>query len=118
MGRDGAVTIIEGMPKIRVAAFSTESAMEEKGDTDVSVSGLFGLAENRISGNVRKIAMDTDKTDKILNDRVLGVLTVVIGWVVPFSDAYNGRAEEEVNAKAIVVIPSQKIPNRKKLELA
>lgn len=44
-----------------------------------TVSGLFGLAENRMSGNVRRIAMDTDKTDKILNDRVLGVLTVVIG---------------------------------------
>lgn len=27
---------MEGMPKRRVAAFSTDSAMEEKSDTDVS----------------------------------------------------------------------------------
>jgi hypothetical protein len=62
------------------------------------------LAENRISGNVRSIAVDTDRADRILNDRVLEVLTVVIGWVVPFSEAYNGRVEDEVNAKAIVAI--------------
>jgi hypothetical protein len=45
----------------------------------LTVSGLFGLAENRISGNVRSTAMDTDRADNILNDRVLDVLTVVIG---------------------------------------
>jgi hypothetical protein len=97
-------------------------------------SELVGLAENIISGSVRSIAKATDRADRILNDRVLDVLTVEIGWVVPFSEAYNGRVEEEVNAKAIaategvnnlkserynksVLIPSQKSPSRKKFEL-
>ena len=36
MGSGGVVTIMEGMPRRRVAALSTESAIEEKCDTDVS----------------------------------------------------------------------------------
>ena len=90
-----------------------------------------------MSGRVRSTAKDTDRADKILNDRVLEVLTVVMGWVVPFNEAYNGRVEDEVNAKAIVaivgrkiscvmceqrrkdiLIPSQKVPSRIQSELA
>jgi hypothetical protein len=36
MGSGGVVTIMEGMPRRRVAALSTESAIETKCDTDVS----------------------------------------------------------------------------------
>jgi hypothetical protein len=66
--------------------------------------GSFGLAENMISGSVKSTAKATDRVDRILNDRDLDVLTVEIGWVVPLSEAYNGRVEEEVNAKAIVAV--------------
>lgn len=79
IGSDGVVIMMEGMPRRRVAAFSTGRVMKEKGDRDESVSGSFGLAENRISGNVRRIAMDTERADNMLNDRVLDVLAVVIG---------------------------------------
>jgi hypothetical protein len=36
MGRGGVVTRMEGMPRRRVAAFSTGVAMEEKGRVDAS----------------------------------------------------------------------------------
>lgn len=52
---------------------------DEKSAKTLTVSGSFGLAENRISGNVRRIAMDTERADNMLNDRVLDVLAVVIG---------------------------------------
>lgn len=43
----------------------------------LTVSGSFGRAENRTSGRVRRTATNTDKADRILNERVLGVFTVV-----------------------------------------
>jgi len=78
IGRDGVVVNTDGMPRRRVEAFRTGMAIEETG-VDASVSGLFGLAENKIRGRVRSTATSTDRMDKILNDRVLEDLAVVIG---------------------------------------
>jgi hypothetical protein len=47
MGRGGVVTMMEGIPRRRVAAFSTRMAVEEKGDAEESwkksrINGMKG----------------------------------------------------------------------------
>jgi len=71
----------------------------------VDVSGLFGDAEKNTRGRIRSVAVATDARDNILKDRYFAVF-VVKGWTDPLRAAYSGRVDEDVNAKAIAVVPS------------
>jgi len=61
-----------------------------------------GLAAKNTSGTVRRNATATERADRVLNDRNLESLIVVIGGAAPRRDAYNDKVDEEVKAKARV----------------
>jgi len=100
----GVVVSKKGMRRTKVKADRT--ARSGFGGW-VDVSGLFGDAEKNTRGSIRSIAVATDERDNILNDRYFGVL-VDIGWTDPLRATYSGRVEDDVNAKAIAVVPSQR----------
>ena len=65
---------------------------------------ICGLAAKNTSGTVRSKATATERTERVLNDRNLDGLVVVIGGAAPRRDAYNDKVDEEVKAKARVAV--------------
>lgn len=68
------------------------------------LTGVFGREEKNVSGRMRGTATDTDRTDRALKERPLGILAVVTGCVDPFNEAYRGSVDDDVNAKAVVAV--------------
>jgi len=114
IGRDGVVMMSVGIPRRSVTAFSIGTAIEgDFGDAeDERVAGLLGLAEKNTRGRVRHMAIATDSAERCLKERVRDALTVEMGGVEPFKEAYNDRVGDEVNAKAVRVVPCHRVPIR------
>jgi hypothetical protein len=99
-----------GTPRRSVSAFSMAIAIadgecvDEGGSIEVTEGSSLALelVENNTEGNVKSMATATDKADRILNERILEGLAVVIGCVVLLKAAYSGSVEDEVNTKAMV----------------
>lgn len=73
----------------------------------VDVSGRFGEAEKNTRGRIRRVAIAADESDNTLNERDRPDF-VLIGWGGILREVYNERVDDDVNAKAITVVPSQR----------
>lgn len=110
IGRDGEVTSIEGTPSNSVNAFK-DMMYGSKGCSDwSSVRSRPGREAKIISGNVRRTATTTEISERGINECDIGLLAVVTEGMPAFKEAYRGSVVDDVNAKAMVVIPCQREP--------
>jgi len=119
MGSEGDVTRIEGIPSSRVMAFN-DAIMGRSCDTGMSwdnASG-FGEAAKKTKGRMRPTATATDNIESVLKERDIELLAVEMGGVLPFKEAYKESVGDDVKAKAVAVIPCQKIPSLSQPELS
>lgn len=68
------------------------------------MSRTLGEAEKNRSGRVNATATATDIMDRVLKERDVDLLAVVIGGVPAFKEEYRESVEYDVNVKAIVAI--------------
>lgn len=75
---------------------------------------MLGNAANTNKGKVKQIARATDMIEISLNERESGLFEAAefAARVLAFREAYKVRVEEEVNVKAMVVMPCQREPIR------
>lgn len=110
IGRDGEVTSIEGTASSSVNAFKDMMYGSKEYSDCSSVRSWPGKEAKIISGNVRRAAMATEISERGINECDIGLLAVVTEGMPAFKEAYRGRVVDDVNAKAMVVIPCQREP--------
>lgn len=98
IGKEGEVMMSAGMPRTSVITLSTIITLEIEGRAcacwtvyemglegntwgarELTVDGTLGLAEKIRRGTVRRTATATERADRVLKERILAGLVVVIG---------------------------------------
>lgn len=70
----------------------------------LTVSRTFREAAKKRSGRVDATATATERIDRVLKERDVDLLAVVIGGVPAFKEEYRESVQYDVKVKAIVAI--------------